>query len=214
MTLYKLGPNSLEIIDPTRCDLGWQPLHSTHIASTRGNAVDIIQARTDDIKVFSDGSGLNSHIGTAAITTGLTNTTLCYYLGCDSAHTVFEAELVGILLALHIIAHSPPRTRSALIALGDQAAIEAVRDNSAQPRQQIIQEIQRMIAKLRHTRRLLQVHIEWVPGHKSVPGNELADSAAKEASQRSASPTDMLPAYYHHCLPTSIAALKAKRKSS
>ncbi|KAG8867584.1 hypothetical protein FRB97_003204, partial [Tulasnella sp. 331] len=169
---------------------------------------------TDDIKVFSDGSGLNGHIGAAAITTVPTNTTLRYYLGRDSAHTVIEPQLVGILLALHIIAHCPPHTRSALIALDNQAAIEAVRDNRAQPGQQIIQEIHMMTAKLRQTRRLLQVHIEWVPGHKGVPGNELAGSAAKEASQRFVSLTDMLPAYLHHRLPTSIAALKAKRKNS
>ncbi|KAG8870013.1 hypothetical protein FRB98_002007, partial [Tulasnella sp. 332] len=125
-------------------------------AQSSENAIDIIQARTDDIKVFSDGSGLNGHIGAAAITTGPTNTTLRYYLGRDSAHTIFEAELVGILLALHIIAHCPPRTRSALIALDNQAAIEAVRDNRAQPGQQTIQEIHRMTAKLRQTRHLLQ----------------------------------------------------------
>jgi hypothetical protein len=47
----------------------------------------------------------DNNVGAAAALTrnGITQEILHYHLGSSSEHTVFEAELVGILMGLHLI---------------------------------------------------------------------------------------------------------------
>ncbi len=56
------------------------------------------------IKVYSDGSSCGGKVGAAAtLTRGGVPLRSHYHLGPDSEHTVHEAELIGILLALQLI---------------------------------------------------------------------------------------------------------------
>ena len=56
-------------------------------------------------KVFTDGLDINDGVGAAAILfkEGQRQSTLRAYLGESTQHTVYEAELVGILLAAHLL---------------------------------------------------------------------------------------------------------------
>ena len=59
--------------------------------------------------VYSDKSGLNDKIGTAAILyhpNGSTQT-LRYHLGSADQHTVYKSEAVGLLLAANLILNEP-----------------------------------------------------------------------------------------------------------
>ncbi|KAG9077368.1 hypothetical protein FRC06_008956 [Ceratobasidium sp. 370] len=60
-----------------------------------------------DVQIYSDGSGIDGGIGAAAVLCreGRSDKTLCLYVGSDKRHTVYEAELVGALLALHLLAN-------------------------------------------------------------------------------------------------------------
>ncbi|KAF9032299.1 hypothetical protein BDZ89DRAFT_894571, partial [Hymenopellis radicata] len=99
-------------------------------------------------------------------------------------HTVFEAELVGLLLALDII-ESTPRLTKATILLDSQAAIMAVRNGSTGGGgRYLVEEFYRRLKSLATKRRSLQLELRWIPGHRGAEGNERADEEAKAASQK------------------------------
>ena len=57
------------------------------------------------IQLYMDGSGLVGNMGAAAATykEGRETKVLHFHLGALTDHAVFEAEAVGILLALHLL---------------------------------------------------------------------------------------------------------------
>ncbi|KAF8582192.1 hypothetical protein K439DRAFT_1268140, partial [Ramaria rubella] len=73
------------------------------------------------LQIFTDGSGYKGHIGAAAVALHK-DEHLQYCLSRETKHTVFEGELVGILLALQMIDKSPT-AKTVLIALDNQSAI-------------------------------------------------------------------------------------------
>ena len=64
---FNLRLASFETVDPMPQHPNWFSLASTHIAPDKEEAVKCIRTRIDDIQVFSDGSGLDACIGTAAV---------------------------------------------------------------------------------------------------------------------------------------------------
>ncbi|KAF8573796.1 hypothetical protein K439DRAFT_1279806, partial [Ramaria rubella] len=135
------------------------------------------------------------------------------HLGKETKHTVFEGELVGILLALQLV-DKFPSAKTVLIALDNRSAITALQDTKPQLAQYLLDEIHAKIRLLRRRRRALRIHFEWAPGHKGIPGNTRADTLAKEAAEGKSSLRASLPALLHHRLPASTAALKAHRKKT
>jgi len=74
-----------------------------YIAESRETAVAILQTWVNNICIYSDGSGYNNCIDATAVIPN-TGQALQFRLGKMSCHTVFEGELVGVLLALHLLA--------------------------------------------------------------------------------------------------------------
>jgi ribonuclease HI len=118
----------------------------TLIAANKEEAASYIHTRIDDIKIFSDGSGLKGKIGTAAIWPD-TKDVLHFQLGSSRRHTVFEAELLGVLLALKLL-DKYQTGKTVLIALDNQAAIQALTNNCSQPGQHILNTILNTIKAL------------------------------------------------------------------
>ncbi|KAJ7719447.1 hypothetical protein DFH07DRAFT_972947 [Mycena maculata] len=79
-------------------------------------------------------------------------------------HTVFEAELDGLIPCLLLIAETP-RLCSATVFIDNQAAIRAT------------------LHDLQWKRHTFKLHVAWNPGHKDVEGNEAVDAEAKKAAQ-------------------------------
>ena len=94
------------------------------------------------IQVFSDGSGLDGQIGTAAVMYRPRSgpKTLRYHLGPTSEHTVFEAEAVGLLLALHMLSFER-NVFWAVIQSDSQAVLMALVAHTSGPAQNIIDEV-------------------------------------------------------------------------
>ncbi|KAJ7686922.1 hypothetical protein B0H17DRAFT_846634, partial [Mycena rosella] len=125
-------------------------------------------------------------------------------------HTVFEAELVGLILCLVMIADTP-RLRASTILIDNQAAICAVVNPRPQPGQHLVQIFHKTFRDLRKKRRTFKLHIAWIPGHKDVEGNKAVDAEAKTAAQGESSVLPHALRALHH-LPSSMAALKAAHK--
>lgn len=134
-----------------------------------------------------------------------------HYLGNLSEHTVFEGEVVGIVLALDII-RQEPRIKKATILLDNQAAIKAVHKQGPQPGQYLIHLFQSELDKLLTAKPHLSIHLAWIPGHSGVEGNEWADTEAKAAAEGNSTPLSRRIPALLHTLPRSVAALKAQHK--
>ena len=87
----------------------------------------------NDIQIYTDGSGYKGNIEATAIILK-TSTALRFKLGKETRHTIFKDELVRILLALTLLEASP-QADMVLITLDNQAAIQALQGNHAQPSQ-------------------------------------------------------------------------------
>ena len=159
-----------------------------------------------------DGSGFKGNIGTAAIVPQ-SGQSLCYKLGKESKHTVFEREVVGILLALQLL-DTCPAVRSALIALNIHAVIHALQENRTQPTQCLLDKIHATVSLLKRKPNHLHIHLEWIPGHMDIAGNDLVDEHAKRAATGEVSNANDLPDILEKRLPAGVSVLKAKRKKT
>ena len=97
--------DDIESLIPARRPPHTKNPHNIHIAPDKKQAIEEYEQITDQIQVFSDGSGHNGHIGAAAVLFRAGNSTkvLRYYLGAENEHTVFEADEVGLTLAVKLI---------------------------------------------------------------------------------------------------------------
>ncbi|EIW79478.1 hypothetical protein CONPUDRAFT_125805, partial [Coniophora puteana RWD-64-598 SS2] len=77
----------------------------TDIAGSKKEAVEKHNNRGPGTVVYSDGSSHNGRVGAAAILIrdDGSSRSLRHHLGTERTHTVFEAELVGVILALHLL---------------------------------------------------------------------------------------------------------------
>ena len=164
-----------------------------HIAADKDKVVARIHTWMDEIQVFCDDLGLKGSIGAAAVVMMPSEGPhLQYLLGKDMAHTVFESEVVRLLLVLQLLCRYP-NARMALITLDNQAAIAALTNRPSQPGHYIVNTIYDQLCMLRWSHPRMWVHVEWTPGHTKVLGNERADMLACATAAGTHSPLNDLP---------------------
>lgn len=91
----------------------------------RNNAQNIPTQKPNELHIYTDGSGNEENVGAAATMRdgGGQWTEIRYKLGQEEHHTVYKAELMGILLALHL-ANKNKRLQQVIIFTDNQAAIK------------------------------------------------------------------------------------------
>ena len=197
--LYKTEVQKYEKIpsvprDPSRT--GELPFRIS-IAGNKESSARDLENTDEEIQVFSDGSAQGGKVGAAAILIrkDAPNRILHFHLGPENEHTVHEAEMVGMLLALHLIATEQHNATTCLIAVDNQAALRAFDSDLRRPGHHLAREFLSLANRLqkRRGKRKFKLAIKWSAGHCGIEGNERADREAKKAADGTNSLAERLP---------------------
>lgn len=166
--------------------------------------------------MYTDGSDIDGGVGAAAAiyVPGRSRVKMLHFhLGPSTRHTVYEAELVGLLLGIELLRQESTKSvyiqQAASIAVDNQSTVQASTGFSSQPGHYLLTELHKATRSLlkKHTRTTLT--IRWVPGHKGVEGNEKVDEGAKKAAGGFSSPPHGLPGFLAgRTLPTSVSKIR------
>jgi ribonuclease HI/exonuclease III len=211
---FEVKPNEMEKIPADirhPAQTGKVPFHC-FVAEDKETAVRIAGEASEEIQVFSDGSAISGKVGAAAILMRKGNPVrmLQCHLGPDSEHTVHEAELVGLLLGLHLISTERRSRTTCAIGIDNQAVFGTLQSDLRNPGQHLAREIIKLGNRLQKERKrsAFTMTIRWVAGHEGIEGNELADHAAKEAARGAHTDKHLLPSYLRKRIPINPSALK------
>jgi ribonuclease HI len=136
--------------------------------------------------IFTDGSKTPQGTGFAAVLTNRSRDVIIHKESLHISCTIFEAEALAIRTALEKLIPNLPRDAVISIFSDSKSVLAALNTyNQTTPTVAKIQELTINLAD-KYSIRFL-----WVPGHLGVPGNEMADTHARQAA--SSSNTDSAP---------------------
>jgi len=230
----KVNLSSIKTINITQCRPSYSPPFSTTTLSDKQEALAAaINHHQTQVSVYSDSSGYENGVGASAVMY-INNKTekhsLYYYLSPLSDHIVYKGEIVGLILALHLLKSIHFQLLSyTIIGTDNQAVIKALSNQTSHPAHYLLDQVHDMAEQLqtaqyqltntitRHppTKNVIDLQIHWTPGHSSFPPNVRANELAKQAAQGSSSPCNTLPTSLHKTpIPSSTSALRQSNLSS
>ena len=148
-----LNPKNTEIIDPVCRRPNYKPAFKMFIESNKESALTKANTNhtTTCYKVYCDGSGFEGGTGALAVLykDNRIVKSLRYYLGPLTEHTVYESELIGLLLTLHmLIGLTCHLLHSVIIGLDNQAAIHSLTNQESKPAHYLLDAIHNTTEKL------------------------------------------------------------------
>ena len=209
MHRYGIQPHKVETIEAVCFDTGWKPGLTTKVITDTDKVIEEIQNDNPDVKVFTDGSGMEGKIGAAAVLyrNGNLKTKLRHQLGTQRQHTVYEGEGIGIVLGARLISNEW-NIWLANFYIDNRASITATQLTKPNPGHYIFDALHKSITSIWRKHTGIKITVKWVPGHKGVEGNEQADEEAKKAITEGSSDTHNLPKLLRKTLPHSKSAIK------
>lgn len=162
------------------------------------------------VKLYSDGSSHNGGVGAAAVLmrVGASFRILRMYLGSDEEHTVYEAELVGMNLAMELLRTERRRVGGAALGVENQAALRSTTIGRPRPGHYLVRELDKAVKAVRKARPAIHLKGHWTPGHSGIAGNEMGDEEAKRAAAGDSSAKKDLRKTFQKKLPHSVSARK------
>ena len=210
----QLDPDAIETIpvakvNPAhRGDLPFQ----ISIAQTKEQSKREDGHAKEEIKVYTDGSIHNGQVGAAAVLfrKGKRGRTMWYHLGAAEDHTIYEAEMVGLLMGMQLIRTEKRNKTSCAIGADNQAAIIALQSELTKPGQHVAAEVVSAASQVKKSSKSgrYNLKIRWTAGHCGIKGNTIADKEAKRAAEGHSTAKKDLPKYIHKALKRSLSALK------
>ena len=214
LKLFSLSNKKIKTIWPSITLNRESNRFKTIIDKTREDSIKNESTDDADFKIFSDGSGHDNGIGSAAILYEKGRTcsikTLQAYLGTPDKHNTYEAEIIGALLALWILNNTPEIVGKRVTHyIDNQSVITALHAPKATPRQHLLNVLQTAANRIGCT-----LTIRWISSHSKVKGNEDVDKLAKNAAEGRSSTSVHLPHLLRNLLPTSTSAIKQEFHTS
>lgn len=147
-----------------------------------------------DVKIFTDGSMKDGKVGAAAVLLrrGQPDRTLKVCLGSDREHEVYEAEMVGLQLGLHLLA-TEGMVDEAGIYIDNQAVLMTLQAGRAKLLRHMFADMNTLLNRVYREHDQIRIDTRWIPGHEGVEGNEKADEAARDAGESGSSRAELLP---------------------
>ena len=214
-----IHPSEMETINPYPTRPSATPPMTTSIASTKEGALEEHRRITSNTIIYTDGSCTNGQVGVAAVlyVDGQQVSTLCYHLGPTDTHMVFEAEMVGLILAAHFLSTSHETSLPATILVDNQAAIQAGERPTAKSGHYLCLYFRNILRKVLSTNNATRkdIMVQWIAGHRDVEGNKATDAEAKRAAldKNTTSLLPDLPKCLCTKLPIGTSAVKQKHRA-
>ncbi len=195
---YKADPRSIEMIptvtrDPTK--VGQVPF-KIEIAESKEEAKAKDLENRADLQVYMDRSTHGGNVGAAAVMMckGKKIRSLRYRLGMDDEHTVFEAEVVGILLGLHLIKSKARSKTSVTLGVDNQAILKVLKSKLNKAGHYLAAEIIKLAATIQKKKgKGFTLTLNWTAGHVRIEGNKEVDKEVKKAADGDTTSEGMLP---------------------
>lgn len=133
------------------------------ILGDRDKAIDFHKSLTADTLIYCDGSALEGEVGASAtIHRRGYKKTLKYRLGSEREHTVYEAELIGIYLGVHLL-RGQKNIGNVIIAADNQAALVSTKDRKTRPGNNIVEKTLDEIGRAMRRNKRMTITYSWCP---------------------------------------------------
>lgn len=108
LAAYDLKLNNIETIEVVRLPPGWRPPFPVEIAPNKESAAsrEAIWAVKPGHRIYTDGSDCDDGVGASAVLYKQGSTEpiiLRYHLGPSTRHSIYEAEVVGLILGVYLL---------------------------------------------------------------------------------------------------------------
>ncbi|OBZ69518.1 hypothetical protein A0H81_10498 [Grifola frondosa] len=192
---YNIHIEATETILPIRFHPRWKPPHSIDIASDKEEATrdEGDWCRRPHTMLFKPGNPGYK--------------VLRFHLGSSDDHSVYEAEVVGLLLGTELL-KTERSLEGASIAADNKSSIQATKLRRPAPAHYLLDSLHKHLRALGRRHHEAKVTIRWVPGHMDLEGNETADLEAKRAARGDSSPKEDLPDILRDGLPRSATKMR------
>jgi ribonuclease HI len=198
----------IETIQPAITLTRLNPRIKIHIDPNREDSIKSESTDSADFKIFSDGSGHDDGIGSAALIYEKNRSrplrSLQYYLGTPDKHNTYEAEAAGAILALWILRTTPETIgKKVSLYIDNQSVISALSTPKSTSGQHLLNSLRLSVNDVG-----CELSIRWISSHSKVKGNEDVDNLAKVAAEGRSSASASLPHLFRTPLPSSASAIK------
>ena len=213
LAAYDLHPGDIETIDAVRLPPGWRPPFPVEIAPDKESAAtrEAVWLTRPGPRIYTDGSDFQGGVGASAVLykPGVAEpTVLRYHLGAATRHTVYEAEIVGLILGVHLLLRLLS-VSTASCAADNTPCLLAYQNRRPHPAHYLIDQLLHSLDNLQERHPGARYTLRWVPGHRNLTGNERADAEAKLAAQGNSSLDELLPRWLTQApLPASLSKVR------